>query len=229
MRYNQISHQYGITKYLAPHSFAHMIRVAIIEDIESIRRTIAAFLRAQENFEIVSASGSVEEFLEVKENITQPDVILCDIGLPGISGLEGIKIFKREIPHAEVVMLTVFDHEEHIYKALCAGATGYLLKSSELQDIKQSIVNITLGEVPMSKAVARKVLDHFNPKRTYAASNELTAKEKQVLQSMADGLSYKMIAERLSISLQTVQSHVKNIYRKLHVHSKAEAIRFAIK
>lgn len=206
-----------------------MIRIAIIEDVPAIRRSITAYLDAQPDCAVVASCDSVEAFLDWPEADVNVDVILSDIGLPGMNGIEGIRLFKRKYPDAEIIMLTVFQDEGNIYKALCAGATGYLLKSTPLPEIKESILQITLGEVPMSKAVARKVLEHFNPRRTYGArGDELTARENQVLQAMVEGLSYKMIAGRLDTSLETVRSQVKSIYRKLHVNSKAEAISIAI-
>lgn len=206
-----------------------MILLAIIEDVEAIRKSISSFLDAQDDFKVAASCSSVEEFLAIPDNKIYPDVILSDIGLPGMNGIEGIKIFKQRFPNAEIIMLTVFQDEDHIYKALCAGATGYLLKSTPLQQIKESILQIMQGEVPMSKAVARKVLEHFNPKRIYGAKeNELTAREKQVLQHMVEGLSYKMIADRLTTSHETVRSQVKSIYKKLQVNSKGEAIRIAL-
>ena len=206
-----------------------MIRIAIIEDVLAIRRSITAFLNAEPDCEVVASCESVEEFLALDSAETKVDVILSDIGLPGMNGIEGIKLFKKKYPETEIIMLTVFQDEDHIYKALCAGATGYLLKSTPLPQIKDSIMKIAVGEVPMSKAVSRKVLEHFNPKRTYATKlDELTARENQVLQAMVEGLSYKLIASRLDTSLDTVRSQVKSIYRKLHVNSKGEAISIAI-
>jgi DNA-binding NarL/FixJ family response regulator len=206
-----------------------MIRIAIIEDVPAIRRSITAYLDAEPDCTVVASCDSVEAFLDWPDADPKVDVILSDIGLPGMNGIEGIRLFKRKYPDAEIIMLTVFQDEGNIYKALCAGATGYLLKSTPLPRIKESILQITLGEVPMSKAVARKVLEHFNPRRTYGArGDELTARENQVLQAMVEGLSYKMIAARLDTSLETVRSQVKSIYRKLHVNSKAEAISIAI-
>jgi DNA-binding NarL/FixJ family response regulator len=206
-----------------------MIRIAIIEDVSAIRRSLTSFLNTEKDCEVVASCESVEEFLAMDAEAMKVNVILSDIGLPGMSGIEGIRMYKKIYPEAEIIMLTVFQDEDHIFKALCAGATGYLLKSTPLPQIKDSIVKISSGEVPMSKAVARKVLEHFNPKRTYGTrEDELSAREKQVLQFMVEGLSYKMIAARLDTSLETVRSQVKSIYRKLHVNSKAEAISIAI-
>ena len=200
-----------------------MIRIAIIEDVSAIRRSLTTFLNTESGCEVVASCESVEEFLALDASAIQVNVILSDIGLPGMNGIEGIKLFKKLYPDAEIIMLTVFQDEDHIFKALCAGATGYLLKSTPLPQIKESIIKISTGEVPMSKAVARKVLEHFNPKRTYGSKED-----ELVLQLMVEGLSYKMIGARLDTSLDTVRSQVKSIYRKLHVNSKAEAISIAI-
>ncbi len=203
-----------------------MILVAIIEDIPAIRNGITQYLNSQPDFKVLASCSSVEEFLALPVNDHTFDVILTDIGLPGMSGIDGIRLFKEKYPEAEIVMLTIFQDPDHIFKSLCAGATGYLLKSTPLPSIRDSIINITLGEVPMSKAVARKVLDYFNPKNV-AGDNGLTQKDQQVIQCLVQGLSYKLIADRLDISIDTVRYHTKNIYRKLHVNSKAEVIRLA--
>jgi len=185
-----------------------MIRIAIIEDVSAIRRSLTTFLNTESGCEVVASCESVEEFLALDASAIQVNVILSDIGLPGMNGIEGIKLFKKLYPDAEIIMLTVFQDEAHIFKALCAGATGYLLKITPFPKI---------------------ILEHFNPKRTYGTKEDvLTAREKQVLQLMVEGLSYKMIGARLDTSLDTVRSQVKSIYRKLHVNSKAEAISIAI-
>jgi len=203
-----------------------MILVAIIEDIPAIRNGITQYLNSQPDFKVLASCSSAEEFLELPVAEHTFDVILSDIGLPGMSGIDGIRLFKEKYPEAEIVMLTIFQDPDHIFKSLCAGATGYLLKSTPLPSIRDSIINITLGEVPMSKAVARKVLDYFNPKNV-AGDNGLTQKDQQVIQCLVQGLSYKLIADRLNVSIDTVRYHTKNIYRKLHVNSKAEVIRLA--
>jgi len=206
--------------------FCIMILTAIIEDVSVIRESITQYLNNQEDFKVLASCTSVEEFMALPEEEYTFDVILTDIGLPGMSGIEGIRLFKERYPRAEIIMLTVFQDAEHIFKSLCAGATGYLLKSTPLSLVRDSIINITKGEVPMSKAVARKVLEYFNPKNV-ESENGITQKEMQVIQSLVEGLSYKLIADRLDIGIETVRYHIKNIYRKLHVNSKAQVIRLA--
>lgn len=207
-----------------------MIAIALIEDIDGIRNNLSRFLSAQPEFSFIASCNSVEDFLEKVPEIPSPNVILCDIGLPGMSGIEGIKKCKQIFPKVEIIMLTVFDDADHIYKALCAGATGYLIKSSPMQKIKDSIIAITKGEVPMNNSIARKLLEHFNPKRTYnLGGGKISTRENQILQLMVDGLSHKMIADRLGISPDTVHTQVKSIYKKLQVNNKAEAILLANK
>lgn len=203
-----------------------MIRIAILEDIGEIRRGITSFLETQPEFEVVASIDSVEAFDSC--DIQMVDVILCDIGLPGKSGIEGIKLFKRRFPNVEVIILTVFQDEDNIYKALVAGATGYLLKSSPIGLIKESIISIMNGEVPMSKAVARKVLNHFNPQQVSKEEENLTTKEKQVLTLLTEGLSYKLIADRMAVSIETTRTHIKSIYKKLQINSKSEAVLYAM-
>src|SRR4030095_8219596 len=150
------------------------------------------------------------------------DIVLTDIGFPGMNGIEAIPLVRRKFPDVSVVMLSVYVGSDHIFKALCAGAVGYLQKDTPLEEVVDSLKVIYKGGSAMSPTIARKVVEYFAPKRTY--NEPLTAKEQQVVAAMVDGLSYKMIAARLGITLETVRQHIKNIYRKLHVNSKGEVI-----
>jgi DNA-binding NarL/FixJ family response regulator len=199
-----------------------MINLAIIEDDELVRRHLAAYFTGCEDIQCNIVAGSVEDFFNQAQQVEQLDIVLTDIGLPGQSGIEGIPGIKRKYPDASIVILSVYMDNERIFKALCAGAVGYLQKDTALEEILNCIQIIHKGGSVMSPIIARKVVDYFAPKRTY--NEPLTAKEQQVIAAMVDGLSYKMIAVRLGITLETVRQHIKNIYRKLQVNSKGEVI-----
>jgi len=154
----------------------------------------------------------------------RPEVVLMDIEMAGTNGLEGLRIIKKKYPNVLVIMLTVFEDNEKVFDAICSGASGYLLKKTPHEKIIDAIHDVLGGGAPMTSSIARKVLDHF-PK---TASNteeikSLAPREQEVLQLLVTGHSYKMIAEKLGITLETVRSHIKRIYEKLHVHSATEA------
>lgn len=199
-----------------------MIKLALIEDDEVIRKSLAAFFSRQQELDCLIVADSVEDFLVKSEQVEKLDIVLSDIGLPGMTGIEGIPLIKKKFTDASIVMLSVYADSERVFKALCAGAVGYLQKDTPVEEIVDCINIISKGGSAMSPAIARKVVEYFAPKRTY--NEPLTAKEQQVITAMVDGLSYKMIAARLGITLETVRQHIKNIYRKLHVNSKGEVI-----
>jgi DNA-binding NarL/FixJ family response regulator len=199
-----------------------MISIALIEDDSVVRNNLAAFLSRQEGLDCIIVAGSVEEFFKMAEKITRLDIVLSDIGLPGITGIDAIPLIKKKFTDASIVILSVYADSDRIFKALCAGAVGYLQKDTPQKEILDCINIISKGGSAMSPTIARKVIDYFAPKRSY--NEPLTAKEQQVITAMVDGLSYKMIASRLGITLETVRQHIKNIYRKLHVNSKGEVI-----
>lgn len=201
-----------------------MINVAIVEDDVEIREVIRKYLDGLPEFRCKIALGSVEAFLELLEEQIAPDVTLMDIGLPGMSGIDGIRIVRDRYPEVDIVMLTVYHDSQKIFNSLCAGASGYLLKNTPLPEIKTGIETLRAGGAPMSPQIARKVINHFNPEKTIRRKSPLTPKEKEIVVGLVDGLSYKMIAGRMNISVETVRFHIKNIYQKLHVHSKAEVI-----
>ena len=202
------------------------MNLIIIEDIESIRMNLYGYFAQQEEIQSVKAFDSMEDFFnEIGDNA--PDIILSDIGLPGMNGIDGIKAIKKKFPETDVVMLTVFRDTQQIFKSICAGATGYLLKDSPLDDIKRAVLEIKAGGSYMSSTIARKVLEHFLPKKE--RQEELTAQELQIMTWLKDGHSYKMIGSKLSISHNTVRYHLKKIYRKLHINSKMEAINIVFK
>lgn len=201
-----------------------MITVAIIEDDEEIGAGIQKYLNRQPGFACRIAEESVEAFLARDHKEDWPDVILMDIGLPGMSGIDGIKLIKRQYPEIDIVMLTVYHDSHKIFEALRAGASGYLLKNTPLAEIREALEQLKAGGAPMSPQIARKVIDFFSRSHKPAPQSPLTAKERELVVGLVDGLSYKLIAERMNISVETVRFHIKNIYQKLHVHSKAEVI-----
>ena len=200
-----------------------MINVILIEDISEIREGIEEFLLGDSDCSLVGSYGSVELFL-AQPLLTKPDIILLDIGLPGISGINGIPLITARYPDTEFLILSIYSDYDKVYQALCAGASGYLLKTEPLHQIKQALLELTAGGAPMSPQIARKVIQHFRPERTRLTQVELTPKEREIVTYLVDGMSYKQIAYQLGNTVETIRHHIKNIYRKLHVNSKAEVI-----
>lgn len=203
-----------------------MIDVGIVEDNSKIRGLIQKYLDMQKEMSCKSATESVEDMLDYLEENENPDVLLMDIQLPGMSGIEGIGIIKDKYPEIEIIMLTVYHDSHKIFDSLKAGASGYLLKHTSLPEIKESIENLAGGGAPMSPQIARKVIQHFNKpeSKKQKLESDLTPREQDIVNGLVDGLSYKLIAERFDISIDTVRAHIRNIYKKLHVNSKAEVI-----
>jgi DNA-binding NarL/FixJ family response regulator len=201
-----------------------MANIGIIEDNKKIRQLIQRYLDMQDGMDCTVAVESVEEMLEYLESYPKPDVMLMDIQLPGMTGIEGMKIFQEKYPEIEIIMLTVYHDSHKIFDSLKAGASGYLLKHTSLPEIKEAIDLLLSGGAPMSPQIARKVITHFNETGQKQTESNLTAREQDIVNGLVDGLSYKMIADRLSISIDTVRAHIRNMYKKLHVNSKAEVI-----
>jgi DNA-binding NarL/FixJ family response regulator len=204
-----------------------MIRVAIVEDnraySEALRRTFAVV----QDLEILGCWESAESFLAALESLEHtPDVTIVDIGLPGISGVECAFRLKQHATPTEIVMCTQHDDEGLVFKALQAGACGYILKSDGAEAIVSAVRSASEGGTPLTRRIARIVLGYFS-KQEHAFRNEalLSAREKDVLQFLADGKSYKEISAALFLSIHTTRSHVQSIYRKLQVHSRAEIMR----
>jgi len=202
-----------------------MIEIGIVEDNVKIRNLIQRYLDMQETMSCKVAVDSVEEMLDHLENNEAPGVLLMDIQLPGMSGIEGIGIIKKKYPDIEIIMLTIYHDSHKIFDSLVAGASGYLLKHTSLPEIKESIETLIDGGAPMSPQIARKVIQHFNkPEPQKNPESNLTSREQDIVNGLVDGLSYKLIADRFDISIDTVRAHIRNIYKKLHVNSKAEVI-----
>ena len=201
-----------------------MAQVGIIEDNKKIRQLIQRYLDMQEDMSCPVAAESVEEMLDYLTAYPHPNVLLMDIQLPGMSGIEGMKIIKHKYPDIEIIMLTVYHDSHKIFDSLKAGASGYLLKHTSLPEIKDAIELLMQGGAPMSPQIARKVITHFNDRGQKQQESNLTNREQDIVNGLVDGLSYKLIADRLDISIDTVRAHIRNIYKKLHVNSKAEVI-----
>ena len=202
-----------------------MTSIAIVEDNDKIRNLIQQYLDNQGNYECKMAYDSVEALLKDIKTGRLPNVILMDIELPGMSGIDGMKLIKNQHPEVEIIILTVYHDSHKIFDSLCAGASGYLLKHTSLPEIKEAIETLVEGGSPMSPQIARKVIDYFKkPEIKKEPESELTPREQEIVVGLVDGLSYKMIADRMSIAIDTVRAHIRNIYKKLHVNSKAEVI-----
>lgn len=202
-----------------------MAIIGIVEDNIKIRDLIQRYLDMQEDMDCPVAKDSVEEMLEYLEKHQAPDVLLMDIQLPGMTGIKGMEIIKSKYPDIDIIMLTVYHDSHKIFDSLKAGASGYLLKHTSLPEIKESIDNLLKGGAPMSPQIARKVITHFNDQAPQKNPDSmLTDREQDIVNGLVDGLSYKLIADRFDISIDTVRAHIRNIYKKLHVNSKAEVI-----
>jgi DNA-binding NarL/FixJ family response regulator len=204
------------------------ISVIVVEDRTRIRDAIVDLINASEGLHCIGAFGSCETLLDELPNL-HPDVILMDIGLPGMSGIEGVKAIKGRFPTIDVLMHTVYDDDEKIFQSILAGASGYVLKNAESEELIRAIREIRIG-APMSASIARRLLSLVRGKESPPVGDlNLTPRELDILQWLVEGLSYKKIAEKLFISPLTVQSHIKRIYEKLQVHSKSAAVSKALK
>jgi DNA-binding NarL/FixJ family response regulator len=200
------------------------IRLAIIEDDTLIQESLSDYFNAQPHLECLLITASVEDFIKViKSSKNYPEIILLDINLLGMSGIDGIPLILKELPEVSIIMLTTFEDNDSIYKALCAGACSYLSKKTPLKKILEAILVVHQGGSYMSPAIARKIANHFAQKQI--KSTVLTERQKEIVTGIVAGKSYKMIATDLFISIDTVRTHIKNIYKVLEINSKAELIR----
>ncbi len=206
------------------------IRVAIFEDNRSLRESLFRLLKSSEGFTCAGAFAHCERVVENIEE-TQPDVILMDIELPVVSGIEAVKLVREKYPDIKILMETIFEEDDKIFQSICNGAQGYILKNTPPEEILNSIREIYEGGAPMTPLIASKVLRMFKNNLTSEkdSSYNLSVREKEILKCLVEGMSYKMIADTCFISADTVNGHIKNIYKKLQVHSKGEAVAKAIK
>ena len=206
------------------------INILLVEDNNLFRNTLSDFINQNEKMICKYSFSSCEEALnEIEEKDIVPDIILLDIGLPGMNGIEGIYYFKKITPVSKIIMLTIRDDDENIFKAICSGASGYLLKDSSSQKIVDSIKEVLNGGAPMNSSIAARVLKMFKDIIPEQKDYNLTSREKEILKSLVDGLSKKQIAEHLFLSYHTVDSHIRNVYEKLNVHSSNSAVAKALK
>ena len=205
------------------------IKVAIIEDRRPIRDGLALLIGGTEGFNCAGAYRSMEEALD-KIGLARPDVALVDIGLPGMSGIEGLRILKEKYPQLALLMLTVYEDDERIFDAMCAGASGYLLKKTPPARLLESLREVAEGGAPMSPEVARRVIALFREIRPpERADYQLTPHETRILKLFVEGYNYQTAATELSVSIHTISFHVRSIYEKLQVHSKSEAVAKAMR
>jgi DNA-binding NarL/FixJ family response regulator len=204
------------------------IKVAIVEDRREIRDGLAMLIGGTDGFVCTAKFGSMEEALSGIKHQTA-NIVLCDIGLPGMSGIEGIKLLKERFPDLLLIMLTIYDDDERIFQALCAGASGYLLKKTPPAKLLESLREAAAGGSPISPEVARRVINIFRDVRPpEKADYNLTPHETRILKMLVEGHNYTTAADFLGVSYTTVSFHMRNIYDKLQVHSKSEAVAKAL-
>ena len=204
-----------------------MIRVAVYDDNKPRRESLQAFISLSAELE---HAGSFENCAAILQDvaISNPDIILMDIEMPLVNGLEGVKLVKQQYPEIKIIMQTAFDDDDKVFAALQAGAEGYILKTASVTQIAQSIDEVMKGGAAMTPSIALKVMRYFGQQQSITTTDyKLSPKENEVLKHLATGHSYKMIADELGISYFTVNNHVKKIYEKLQVHSLGEAVALA--
>jgi DNA-binding NarL/FixJ family response regulator len=205
------------------------LKVGIIEDQSKIREGLRSLIDGTDGYRCVCSFGSMEEAL-AKIGYELPDVLLVDIGLPGMSGIEGMRRIKALHPGLSVLMLTVYDDDQRIFDALCAGASGYLLKKTPPARLLESLQEVMGGGAPMSPDVARRVVALFREFRPPAeGGHQLTPHEIRILKLLVEGYNYKTAADELDVSINTIRFHMRSIYEKLQVHSKSEAVSKALR
>ena len=199
-----------------------MLKISMVEDDELIRETFTDLINDEDDLIVINSYKDCEKAIkDLPKNV--PDILLMDIELPGMNGIEGIKKIRKFLPDIDIIVITVHDNSELVFEALCAGACGYLTKNMEYDKLIEAIKDVHRGGSPMSSNIARMVVNSFQKN----LDTPLTQRETEVLDHLAKGLSYKMIADALFVDKETVRTHIKHIYKKLEVHSKADAIKKA--
>ncbi len=214
---------------IEPETAPKTINVGIIEDRRELRDGLAMLINGTDGFACTGKFGSMEESLgRLKSNL--PDIVLCDIGLPGMDGIEGIKVLKEQFPELLVIMLTIYDDDERIFNALCAGACGYLLKKTPPVRLLESLKEAVAGGSPMSPEVARRVIALFREIRPpERADYNLTPHETRLLKMLVEGHNYKTASVEIGVTVHTISFHMRRIYEKLQVHTKTEAVAVALR
>jgi DNA-binding NarL/FixJ family response regulator len=203
---------------------ARSIRVGLVEDDEGIRASLGDILGRSKTCHLVCSCADAESALTTLAQ-HQPEVVLMDINLPGMNGIECVRQLKKRLPAAQVIMLTVYGDSERLFRSLMAGASGYLLKSTPSAKLLEAIRDVRAGGSPMTPQIARRVVQYFRTIPQPASELDLlTPREKQLLDQLSQGFLYKEIVANLGMSLDTVRTHIRNIYEKLHVHSRTEAV-----
>jgi DNA-binding NarL/FixJ family response regulator len=206
-----------------------MNTIWIVEDHSAFRRMLVRVLNAETGLQCARDFDSCEKLLAALAQDDAPHLILLDVGLPGMSGLDGIRIIKERVPKTLVVILTVFEDDDKVFQAICAGAAGYLLKTSSVTEITQAVRDALAGGSPMTSRIARRVLDMFTKFAPKHSDYGLSEREKEILQLMTNGLIKKEIAEKLSLSVHTVDTYLRRIYEKLEVNTRTGAVAKALK
>ena len=206
------------------------IRVVIFDDNTLLRESMFNLVDASEGFICAGTFANCDKVLQNIEN-TKPDVVVMDIEMPGMNGIDAVRLIKNKYPDIKILMETIFEDDEKIFQSICNGAEGYILKNTPPEEILTSIREVYDGGAPMTPAIATKVLRMFkhNLSDEKDDSFNLSIREKEVLKCLVEGMSYKMIGDKCFISIETVSGHIKNIYKKLQVHSKSEAVVKALK
>jgi DNA-binding NarL/FixJ family response regulator len=204
------------------------IKIILYDDNEALGSSIKLMIEEEDDLEVTAFFPGAETVIE-DIRVLQPDVVLMDIDMPDVNGVEAVTNIRKINKQLPVIMLTVFDDNENIFNAICAGASGYILKRSATEEIPNAIRNVITGGAPMTGSVARKVLQMIPANENNKEIFDITQHEKMVLQLLVKGYSYKMIAAELTVSIDAVRFHIKKIYDKLHVHSATEAVSKALK
>ncbi|MBL7745481.1 MAG: response regulator transcription factor [Chitinophagaceae bacterium] len=201
--------------------------ILIYEDNTRLRQSLELLLSEGSGFDVVGAFPDCDD-AEGQVGRLQPEMVVMDIDMPGIGGIEGVRVIKSNFPEVKVIMHTVFDDDNRIFECICAGADGYLLKNTSPVKFIQSLEELGEGGAPMSPFIAQKVFQHFRQQNIIAESFNLTGREKEILEHLVKGNSYKMIADKCAVSVDTVKKHLQNIYHKLHVSCGTEAVAKAL-
>ena len=204
------------------------VRIILFEDNERLRQSLRVLLEGVEGYEVIGDYENCDHVAAITEQL-KADVVIMDIDMPCVNGIEGLRIIKEQRPETFIIMHTVFEDDDRLFSCLCAGANGYILKNTSFINLLEAIDNVLHGGAPLSPSIAKKVLASFQVKNNNKNPYDLSMREKEILSYLVKGFSYKMIASACFISLDTVRGHIRNIYTKLHVNCGREAVVKALK